>query len=154
MENTLGIIGIVYSSLPPARTMRVTFLDLHCVNLVVFLQQRLLKVWVPPWSWGPPEVSYSHASPHSASSNSSKWSLRVPTSLWLQQLLLQIIWSLLWIYISRSLNFRVAAFPESSVLWWAQEKHWFFKLFSSFFVLTMGVMTSEPFYDEAETRSL
>lgn len=78
MEKALGIFhkDIHKDSSPlPARTTRVSFLDLHCENLVRFLEVKPMKVCLPP-RLPLPGVSHFHSSPHSASSILSKLSVK------------------------------------------------------------------------------
>lgn len=64
-----------------------------------------------PQNTGPSVLSHSHKSPHSLSSNSSKFTFMCFSSLWLSRLLLQLSWSWLWF----SLFSFLSRFPRDSV---------------------------------------
>ena len=67
----------------PAIASGSSFSDLYCDSLVGYLEVKPVKVERFPKTVVPRTFSHSHASPHSASSNSSKFSLNCsPLSLY------------------------------------------------------------------------
>lgn len=76
------------------------------------------------WRPQPPDISHSHASPHSTSRNSSKWPLGVLTFTVLLASASgkQIPAMTGWIPLSPDL--RMAVCPANSVFWWIKKNHW------------------------------
>ena len=138
MEKALGIFHKHQFSPPHARAMRI-FLDLHCQNLLGFLEVRFMKVWGPSWDCGPQEFL---------------------TLMLVQQLLKITIYVFLPVHgssgfcswytdldcdfrdLSVSPDFWVAVCLASSVLWQVQEKAVDFQFFQLFLVVRVRVMAS------------
>lgn len=133
MEKALGILhkDIQKDSFPlPARATRVSFLDLHCENLVRFLEIKPVKVCLP-LRLALPRVSHFHSSPHSASSSLSKLSVRCPYKF------IALVASVSGKHISFVTldlpiphDFRMVVCSETSFPCWVQEKSLIFSLFS------------------------
>lgn len=136
MENALGIFheDVHKDASLPARATRMSFLDLHCENLVTFLEVKPTKVCLPtrlPFLG----VSHSHSSPHSASSNLSKLFFRCFykfMALVACDSGKQI--SSVTLDLPVPQDFRMIICSEISFLCWVQEKSFIFSL-SSFLLL-------------------